>query len=57
MFLYPLEAVSDGVFTFPSYALYGHEQLRFLQDRDRLTAAVLGVGAAGIHFVRRDGAP
>lgn len=32
---------------------YGHEQLRFLQDRDRVTAAVLGAGAAGIRFVRR----
>ncbi len=53
MFLYPLEPVSDGVFTFPSYALYGHEQLRFLQDGDRVSAAMLGVGPEGIRFARR----
>ncbi|HSM17705.1 MAG TPA: serine hydrolase domain-containing protein [Gemmatimonadales bacterium] len=53
MFLYPLEAVSDGVFTFPSYALYGHEQLRFLQDGGRVSAAMLGVGQEGIRFARR----
>lgn len=53
MFLYPLEDETEETFVFPSYALYGHEKLRFIGTGRSVTAAVLGVGDEGIRFPRR----
>jgi len=53
MFLYPLDEKSDGTFGFPSYALYGHEVLRFAGTERETMTAVLGGGEAGIRFPRR----
>lgn len=54
-FLYPLSEVEDDVFTFPSWALYNHEQLRFVADKDNGAAAILGYGSAGIRFPKIPG--
>jgi len=53
MFLYPLEERADGSFEFPSYALYGHEMLRFEGDGEHPATAVVGFGADGVRFRRR----
>lgn len=53
VFLYPLERRADGTYAFPSYALYGHETLRFAGTEQDVTAAVIGSGTDGLRFPRR----
>ncbi len=51
-FLYPLSESQSDVFEFPSWALYGHEQLRFLGGEGDAPAVVLGRGSTGVRFPR-----
>jgi len=53
MFPYPLSTGPNGTYTFPSYALYGHESLRFEGDGPNPNVAILGVGADGVRFPRQ----
>lgn len=40
-------------YEFPSYALYGHETLRFIGTERDVTAAVIGSDTDGLRFPRR----
>jgi len=50
--LYPLTDQGNGVFAFPSYALFGQEQLWFVRNAGMPTDVVIGHGAGGVHFPR-----
>jgi len=49
---YPLTERGAGVFDFPSWALYGEEQLRFEEGSEGPGAIVLGRGRVGVRLER-----